>query len=376
MARKRKIKIKLQDRFKPKSFHLQWHITERCNLHCQHCYYDPKFLKNELEFSDLVKILEKFIKQIKIWQLPKENVRISFTGGEPFVKKEFFELLQKCYENQDLFFYGILTNGTLLNRENIKKIKDLKISYVQVSLEGMEKINDSIRGKGTFNKIIKALILLKKEKIPTSISMTVSKANVAEVPKVIKLAKELRIAVSIRRLVPIGRGRKTEKLFLSSKEVESLYSDVLGMKEKYWNQISLGCEDGVLAQKPRYFPEGCSAGYASFTVLSNGDVYPCRRLNIYSGNLLNQDFSDIYYHSKAFQELRNLNNTNKMCRSCPFFLECHGGAKCIAYAYFGSPFSPDPQCWRLFKKLPSKDLKWENINQKEERLDSKWVVNT
>jgi len=372
----REIKIKPQGRFKPKSFHLQWHITERCNLHCQHCYYDPEFLKNELEFSDLVKILEKFIKQVKIWQLPRETVRISLTGGEPFVRKEFFELLQKCYENQNLFFYGILTNGILLNRENIKKIKDLKISYVQVSLEGMEKINDSIRGKGTFNKIIKALILLKKEKIPVSISMTVSKVNVTEVPKVIKLAKELGMAVGIRRLVPIGRGRKIEKLLLSPKEVEGLYSNVLEMKEKYWNQISLGCEDGVLAQNPRYFPEGCSAGYGSFTVLSNGDVYPCRRLPIYAGNLLKESFSKVYYDSKPLQRLRNLNNVNNICRHCPFFLECHGGAKCIAYAYFGSPFSPDPQCWRLFKKLPSKDLKWENINQKEEKLDSKWVVNT
>ena len=370
-----KIEIKLQDRFKPKSFHLQWHITERCNLHCKHCYSDPKFLKNELESSDLVKILEKFIKQVQIWQLPKETVRISFTGGEPFVKKEFFQLLQKCYENQNLFSYGILTNGILLNQENIKKIKDLKIDYVQVSLEGMKEINDSIRGKDTFDKIIKAITLLKKEKIPVSISITVNKANLAEVSKIIQLAKELKVTISIRRLVPIGRGKKTEKSFLSPKETEGLYSSVLEMKEKYWNQINLGCEDGILSQKPRYSPNGCSAGYGSITILSNGDVYPCRRLNIHCGNLLDQDFSDIYY-SKEFQGLRNLNNVNKACHSCPFFLECHGGAKCIACAYFGSPFSPDPQCWRLFKELPSKDLKWENINSKEEKLDSKWVVNT
>jgi len=370
-----KIKMKLQDRFKPTSFHLQWHITEQCNLHCQHCYYDPNLLKNDLELSDLFKILNKFIEQIKRWQLPKEAVRISFTGGEPFVKKELFELLQKCYENQNLFFYGILTNGTLLSQENIKRIKDLKVSYVQVSLEGMEKINDSIRGKGTFNKIIKAITLLKKEKIPVSISMTVSRANIADVPKVIKLASELKVLVGIRRLVPMGRGKEMGELFLSPNEVEGLYSDILEMKEKQWSQISLGCEDGILNQKPRYFSDGCLAGYSSFTVLPNGNIYPCRRLNINCGNLLNQDFSDIYYNSKILRELRNLNNINEACHGCPFFLECHGGAKCIAYAHFGDPFSPDPQCWRLFKKLPNKDLKWKNINQKEERLVSRWIVN-
>jgi len=360
--------------FKPKSFHLQWHITERCNLHCKHCYYDPQFLKNELGLSELAKILEKFINQINLWQLPKEAVRISFTGGEPFVRKDFFEILQKCYENQDLFFYGILTNGILLNRENIKKIKDLRVNYVQISLEGMKKINDSIRGKGTFNKIIKSVILLKREKISVNISMTVSKVNVADVFKVISLAKELGVSVSIRRLVPIGRGGEMGKLVLSPIEVKKLYSNILEIKEKYWNKISLGCEDGILVQNLRYSPEGCSAGYASFSVLPNGDVYPCRRLPIYAGNLIKESFSEIYYNSKPLQKLRNLNNVNDMCQHCPFFIECHGGAKCIANAYFSNPFSPDPQCWRLFKKLPDKNLKLKNFTQKEEKLDPKWVL--
>ena len=75
--------------FKPRSFHLQWHITERCNLRCRHCYQDPAFLKEEVGTKELIKILEDFIGQIKAWNLPKETVRISLTGGEPFVRKDF-----------------------------------------------------------------------------------------------------------------------------------------------------------------------------------------------------------------------------------------------------------------------------------------------
>lgn len=361
--------------FKPVSFHLQWHITERCNLHCRHCYQNPEFLKSELESRQLVKILEKFINQIKIWELARKNIRISFTGGEPFLKKDFFDILQKCYENQTLFSYGILTNGVLLNQEIIRRLKDLKVDYIQISLEGMQKTNDSIRGKGVFKKIMGIIGLLKNEGIPINISMTVSKANIADVPMVINLAKRLKIGVGIRRLIPIGKGKEMENLLLSPEEVKELYLKILEMRQNLWDGVGLGCEEGILSQELHYFPKGCSAGYASFTVLPNGDVYPCRRLPIYSGNLLNQGFSDIYYNSKTLQELRNLNNINGACQGCPFFNECHGGAKCISYAYFGSPFAPDPQCWRLSKKLPARNLKWEDVKQKRgEKLDFNWLI--
>ena len=104
--------------FKPQSFHLQWHITERCNLACKHCYFDPKFLKNELSLEQLFKILDDYLKLIKKWGLPRQNSRISITGGEPMVREDFFEFLEECYKNRERTRYGVLINGILLNEEN------------------------------------------------------------------------------------------------------------------------------------------------------------------------------------------------------------------------------------------------------------------
>lgn len=361
--------------FKPKSFHLQWHITERCNLHCKHCYTDPTLLKDELAFRDLIKILEQYLEQIKIWRLPKRDVRISFTGGEPFIRKDFFGLLEKCYESRDITRCGILTNGMFLTQNIINRLKDLKIDYIQVSLEGAEKTNDYIRGKGTFKKIIKAIRLLKKEGIATGISMTVSKINIQDVPAIVNLSENLKVDFfGIRRLVPFGRGKEMKKSILTPGEVRKLFLYVLKIKRDFKNHIGLGCEDGILAQEMHYFPVGCSAGYTSFTVLPNGDVYPCRRLPLLSGNLLKQSFGDIYYNSKQLQGLRNLNNINDTCRACPYFNECHGGAKCINHSYFGNPFAPSPQCWRLFEELPNPGLKWKiGKKKREEKLDQKWI---
>lgn len=363
--------------FKPKSFHLQWHLTERCFLSCTHCYQNPKMIKDEIGYVGLETILTKFINQIQIWQLPKESVRISLTGGEPLVKLDFFRLLEKLYENRQFFNYGILTNGILLTEEKVKKLKNLHVKYVQISLEGLESVNDSIRGIGTFKKITSAMKLLRKEGISASFSMTVSKKNIQDVPQVIKLGKELDVTIGINRLVPTGRGKGMEDLLLSPTETEELYSRVLNLKNSYWNKISFGCVDGILVQFSRYTPNACSAGYASFTVMPNGDVYPCRRLGIYSGNLLKENFSDVYYQSKSLQELRNLNNINKKCQACRYFSDCHGGAKCVNYAYYGDQFESDPQCWKLFNQLPQKKMK-KNIrtNSIHEKLDSKWIAIT
>ena len=346
--------------FIPQSFHLQWHITERCNLSCKHCYFDKKFLKNELSLVQLLKIFKSYLTLIKKWKLPRDASRISITGGEPMVRKDFFEFLEECYKNKELTRYGILINGLLLDREKVARLKDLKIDYAQVSLEGMEKANDEIRGQGTFKKIIEAVRLLVKNKIKTSISATINKRNLKDVPQLINLAENLKVnALGLRRFVPIGRGSHFKKMMLSPQETRKLYLYISKTSQKLRNQkvklrLGIGCEDGILAQE-NLPVNGCVAGYLSLTILPNGDVYPCRRLPIYVGNVLKHSLEEIFYNSKELKRLRDPQNINSYCQNCPYFDKCKGGAKCVSYAYWKSmhlenpQFLPDPQCWRLFK---------------------------
>jgi radical SAM protein with 4Fe4S-binding SPASM domain len=360
--------------FSPRSFHLQWHITERCNLSCKHCYFDQKFIKEELSKESLFKIFDKYIKQIKFWKLNKEKSRITFIGGEPFIREDFYELLQKAYDNSRVTDYGIATNGTLINKNSAIILKDLMVNYVQVSLEGRKAVNDSIRGKGSFIKAIRSLKILKKAGLNISISFTASKMNIEEIPYLIKIALNLGIKnLSVRRLVPIGRGKDIRKMLLTPEEIKRLYLYSAYANQKTGLKMDLGCESGILAQIPFFFPNRCSAGYLSFSILPNGDIFPCRRLPLYAGNLLKESFNNIYYDSKIFKQLRNINNINSSCKNCPYFSECGGGAKCINYGYFQNPFSPDPQCWRLFKNLPPALFKIEK-EKKENKLDERWII--
>jgi radical SAM protein with 4Fe4S-binding SPASM domain len=331
--------------FKPESFHLQWHITERCNLRCTHCYQDENNQKKEPSKEEIFFILEQFIAQIKKWHIPRRFVKVSITGGEPLVSKNFFGLIEKLYQNRNLFDYGVLTNGTFLTKDMVKKLKKKGINYAQISLEGMEKTNDSIRGKGVFKKIVNSAILLKKEKIKTNFSLTLTKKNLKDLEKVINLSKEIGILISVRRCVAQGRG-KTENL-LNKKEVRKMYHFLMEKKFFFGEDISFGCESGIIAQDfYNHYPEKCSAGYVSLTVLPNGDVYPCRRLPIFCGNLLKQNFDDLYNNSPALKSIRN-QNINDKCLECFFYNRCGGGAKCITYGITGNLSSPDPDCWKI-----------------------------
>jgi radical SAM protein with 4Fe4S-binding SPASM domain len=347
--------------FEPNSFHLQWHTTERCNLNCRHCYRDAKFFKKELKKEKLFIVLKKFIQQIKKWKLEKKDSFISFSGGEPFVRKDFFNILEECYKNRDVFQYGILTNGTFLDKEKIKKIEQLGVSYVQISLEGMEKINDYIRGKGVFKKVIKSIELLKKTKTIIVLSTTVTNLNLKEVPKIINLAKELNVRLGVRRCIPLEKGEKMDNYFLKPEQVKLLWHYILKTKNNFYKFIDLGCEDGILAQDmPEYQSIGCGTGYLGFAVMPNADVYPCRRIPIACGNLLKQSFEDVYYNSDVLRKIRNKKNINDTCFNCSFYEKCRAGAKCLSFNYFHDFTAPDPHCWRLFKKMPSRKIKWKN----------------
>ncbi|MDD5347321.1 MAG: radical SAM protein [Candidatus Omnitrophica bacterium] len=337
----------------PDSFHLQWHVTERCNLRCLHCYMDEELIRQELDLEALRGILSQYFALVRRWKLPRERNRISFTGGEPFVRTEIFDILEECFKNRGLSRYGVLTNGQFATDEHVQRLRSLGVDYAQVSIEGLEKTNDAIRGAGTFKKACAAARAYAAAGIETSISMTVTKKNVKDVAALIALARHLRAGgAGIRRLVPWGRGSALRKLMLSPQETKELFEYVVDIRRKTKDlQVGLGCEDGIACLNMHYVPAGCTCGQSSVTVLPNGTVYPCRRLPISAGDLRKQPLKDIFENSAALERLRSFGDINADCRACPFFHECRAGAACISYAYFGSPGAGDPQCWRRFERL-------------------------
>ena len=326
-----------------KRFVLQWHLGEKCNLKCLHCYQE-NHKPVELDYDSLVSIYNQF-KEL----LTKEKMlgHINLTGGEPLCNPHLFKILDLIKKDEDLITFSILTNGTLITEDIAKKIKSYNPYYVQVSLEGGKKTNDYIRGKDTYERIAKGITNLRKQDIFTSISFTATKLNYKEFPKVVKYARKYDVNnVWSDRYIPLG-GSIDKDLALSHDETREYLRIMASEREKLMkkknNHTTISMYRALQFQMTNDFAYGCTAGDTLLTVMENGDLVPCRRMPIVVGNLLKDNMYKLYKNNKILKELRE-HKVPDECTDCEHSEMCHGGLKCLTYAMYQNLNHKDYGC--------------------------------
>lgn len=316
-----------------KRFVLQWHLSEVCNLKCLHCYQE-NHKPIQLKYEQLVNVYNQYKELLKKLRM---KGHINLTGGEPLCNPYLFKILELIKEDSENISFSILTNGTLIDEKVAKKIKSYNPYYVQVSLEGGKKINDYIRGKGTYKKIAKGIINLRKEDIFISISFTATKLNYKEFPKVVKYARKYKVNnVWSDRYIPLGDSEDKE-LVLNFEETRE-YLNIMNkernkLKEKKKNITTISMYRALQFQMTNDFAYGCTAGDTLLTVMENGDLVPCRRMPIVVGNLLKDNMYELYKNNNILKELR-LNKVPDECIKCEHSELCRGGLKCLTYALY------------------------------------------
>lgn len=362
------VNITTRDQFR---FTIQYNFTETCNLRCKHCY-GGSVQRNDKPLSQLCRIIDHTVGFItREWQRP---VTLALTGGEPFASSNLFPILSYLHEQyrEDDVLIQILSNGTLITEENIR---DIKTSYpmvkeVQISLDGVRQhTHESIRGKGTYHKALQACELLVKHGIRVAAHMVVTNINYSEAFELTDLGKSHGFSrLTVTRLVPIGRGQKLSKLEINPAQVRELYSklnndaDMLESSAERMRIARWRCDWPVLFTPPEYkvvdlrYPfkgngGSCAIGSHMITVLADGSVLACQRLPIPVGNVLKDDFKDIWNHPFLWKiRLRNRFIKGK-CERCEFMCDealrfsCGGGgALCINHGQYGDVFRPDIGC--------------------------------
>src|SRR4030042_5989863 len=124
-------------------FFLQWHLTERCNLRCRHCYQQSPV--EEMLYEEIGRAIDKFAGVIRYWAAHYQvevSPSIHFTGGEPFLRDDLFDLLRHARRTD--FQVSVLSNGTLITRDIARQVCEAEVHDIQVSLDGMEEVNISI----------------------------------------------------------------------------------------------------------------------------------------------------------------------------------------------------------------------------------------
>jgi radical SAM protein with 4Fe4S-binding SPASM domain len=340
-------------------FYFQWHITDRCNLRCSHCYQVNYSDATELSLDQLKKIADGIFATLSKWNKKGD---ISITGGEPFFRKDWFEFAKYLNDSPDVSNIDFLTNGTLINSAHIESIKRLKkIKYIQISLDGATSvIHDQIRGKGSFEKAIAGIRNLIKNRIEVRVMFTLQKSNISDVPEVFELALRENISgLTFERMIPIGESKNSERMLLSTQEIKDIYQYISQRSDyEYDNGNGLRIlkyrplwvlidpcrkNDGTIPHKE--LGSLCSIGLDGITILPNADVLACRRLPIPIGNLASKTLEEIWMTSALLWEIADKRNLNGKCSSCEYISKC-SGCRAMAYAVSGDYLSEDPNCWK------------------------------
>jgi len=327
--------------------YFQWHITDICNLRCKHCYQSNYTAAAELDIDGLKKIADS----ISLTASAKNTgIVYNITGGEPFLKKELFPLCAYLDSLKETREYIIITNGMLINTETISRLKTLKkLSGIKVSLESaVPSVNDSIRGKGSFDNAVKSIEMLTREGIPVTVMFTVMKSNLSGIPGLVKLCREIKAdGLIIERFIPMGEGSKIKSEVLSKNEWKELAETILDLAGEqtdkldiydwraFWIEI---LKDGKL----NLSGAECNIGKSNFCIMPNADVYPCRRFGLNIGNILQEPLEKII-DSPVLNNIMNGTRKGK-CKECEY-LDCRG-CPALAYHLSGDYLAEDTQCYK------------------------------
>ncbi len=343
-------------------FYVQWHITDMCNLRCNHCYQENYSPSSELTLEELKSIADEINHTLFRW---KKDGRIAITGGEPFVRKDLLSLLNYLEQQPQVKKIGILTNGTLI-KNNVPALQNLnKLHYIQLSLEGRKEKNDEIRGSGVFDQVVESTNLLKKVEIPVRWMITLHKDNAEEVPHIIDLALENDVDfLTFERLIPTGSGKAMDNYVLSSQELSEIFEYIAKRSNVEYSKSSpltilklrtlwilidpKSAEKNIQTPIQKEVGASCSIGNDSICILPDATVLPCRRLPIPIGNLKEDSLFKIWYTSPLLWDIRNKNNLKGKCRNCEYIPRC-GGCRAMAYSVTGDYLAEDPQCWKQTK---------------------------
>jgi radical SAM protein with 4Fe4S-binding SPASM domain len=329
------------------SFHFQWHITNLCNLRCEHCYQDDFSTKRDLDWSGLRKVSHNLLDTLREWD---QKTCIHVTGGEPLLKSDLFLLLDHLDQQQVVDELGIITNGLLLDREMMRRLSVFpKLKKIKISLDGADaETNDAIRSKGVFEKVMRNISSTREEeRFEVFVMFTAMKRNFRNLPSLFKLCRDSGInGLIIERFIPLGRGKGAVREVLDREE----WREMIGMLTRFFSieerdpsvlpyqafQVSFTGEEPELLGAP------CVIGVDGLCIMPEGDVFPCRRLPISIGNLLVTSLKQIWEGSETLEKLRKKKNLRGKCGICEV-KECRG-CRSLAFALTGDLLGEDPHC--------------------------------
>ena len=308
---------------------ISWNVTRKCNLKCSHCYINAT--KEELRGELTTEEAKRLMDQISDVSRPL----LILSGGEPLLREDIYDLIR--YGASKGFRMGLGSNGSLIDEAVAKKLKDAGVKTVSISIDSsIPEKHDEFRGvKGSWQKAINAITALKQNGVLVQVNTTVTQQNHGEIDEIMSLAEELGVEnFHLFFLVPTGRGTKIADL--SPALYEGMIKSTFAKTAKHRLNVRPSCAPQFMriakdmGLDMRQWIRGCIAGLYYCRVYPNGDITPCPYLPVKLGNIREKTFSEIWFKSEVFTNLRNFNKLKGKCGDCDYRSLC-GGCRARAY---------------------------------------------
>jgi len=342
-----------------------WNVTRRCNLRCVHCYSqsEDRGYSGELpldEGKSLIDDLAGFGAPV-----------ILFSGGEPLIRPDILDLI--TYATQQGRRAVLSTNGTLITPTVAEKLKDIGLSYVGISLDGLQETHDAFRGfPGTFARVMAAIKNCQEVGLKVGLRFTINKRNFKDIPGIFDLVEEKRIPrICFYHLVYAGRGTDLINEDLDHSRTREVVDLILGRTRKLhdkgqpvevltvdnhadgpYTYMRLMKEDPKRAAEVLQLlqmNEGNNSGRGIGCVSWDGSVHADQFWRHHSfGNVRQRPFSEIWT-DPSDELLMKLKEKKKhvkgRCAKCRWLDICGGNFRVRAEAISGDVWAPDPACY-------------------------------
>jgi MoaA/NifB/PqqE/SkfB family radical SAM enzyme len=279
--------------------------TSACNLHCTGCWAAEYGNKLNLSFDDMDSI---------VTQGEKLGIHAYLlTGGEPLVRKD--DIIRLCEKHNTCAFHAF-TNGTLIDEKFCQDMLKVGNFVPSISIEGFEKENDSRRGKGTFEKVMHAMDLLKEHRLLFGTSICYTSQNYKTVTSDEFLDMIIDKGVSYTwyfHYMPVGNDASTD-LLLNPEQREYMYHRVREIRSFDGGKPIFAID----FQNDGEYVSGCVAGGKYYCHINpNGDVEPCVFIHYSNANIHDMSLIDCLRQPifMAYQEGQPFNDN--MLKPCP-----------------------------------------------------------
>jgi uncharacterized protein len=344
----------------PSTFTVWLHITNQCNLRCDYCYLVKDKTKMDLPVGK--RAVEVSFDTARAYNF--KQVKLKYAGGEPTLNfpllveiQSYAQVLSGQYE---IPLDGVvLTNAVSCDTEMISQMRELKLR-ASVSLDGIGKYHDQLRGRGTFKKVKNTIKQLVSANIPISITLTISNRNLAGVPEAIDYLLENRIPFALNFFRENDCSSGFSDLRFKAEDVIPVMRKAYEVIERKLPEYSLLGSLLDRVRLDRYHQKPCGVGENYMVVNPRGEVSACHML-------MNEIITDIWQEDSFGVLLQNTGSIfnctvdeKQDCAQCQWRYRCAGGCPLLTQRVKGSVHCSSPHC-EIYQALIPEVLRIEGL---------------